>query len=229
VKEWGIQIKYPGKTITEPVGDEGLTDLIMGEYNVAHPLRDGEMAIGTLKVRLEAPRESESISVDGAIDKDMRKAFCGQLNMAAAIATGGDVNILVTSHGGAVDELIFMINEMDRVRKVYDVRVNTIAEGYAYSGGGILVALGDKRAATPNSSIMIHDFQVGEMGNQLSVSRETSIHFRRQQRFLEKRMSERMGRPVPEIRGLWNKFLNPQQALKEGIIDQVIVYERKTI
>ena len=229
VKEWGIEIRYPSQTIIEPVGDELLTEIQMAKYAEVHPTKDKEMAIGTKKIKLEVPKQVENISIDGTIDAQMRRMFCGQLNLASSIARGGEVNLLVTSHGGSVDEVIFMISEMDRCRDLYDVKINTIAEGYALSGGGILVALGDRRAATPNSSIMIHDFQVGEMGNQLNISRETSLHFRKQQRFLDRRLAQRTGRTIPEIRGLWNKFLSPQQALKEGLIDQVIVYGKSTI
>lgn len=161
---------------------------------------------------------------DDEINERSRREFCTTLDLLAQ--NNKEVGIIVTSRGGSVDELSLMIDQMDRVRTIYDTKINTIAQGYAYSGGAVLVALGDTRYAFPNTNFLIHDFQVGSSKETLSERRSDVVMARRQQRWMEKRLMQKMGKTLPEVHSLWNKYLSEHQALEEGLIDGIIIYSK---
>ena len=181
-----------------------------------------EMFEKTVRGEIQMP---SAVCIDGDIDKACRQRFCAELDMAAGLSKDGEVDVYVTSCGGSVEELMLMITEMEKVRVAFGVNVNTIAEGYAYSGGAMLVALGDHRSAQPNTMLMIHDVQLGISKGTLREHRLIDIHARKQQRIIEKKMAKRAGKTPAEIRKLWDVYLTGDEAMKAGLIDEVIVYE----
>lgn len=169
-----------------------------------------------------------AISIDTEINPDTRRNFERGLEMIAQTQPDSDIPIMITSHGGSLEQLEMMLSTMERLKTQFGVTYTTIARGVAYSGGAILLALGDHRMAFPNTDIMLHETQITtpEIPEPLSQRRNEDLLFRRQFGRIERRLCKRMGKTLPELRKLYNKFLDENGALREGIIDEVIVFNR---
>src|SRR5690242_673881 len=69
------------------------------------------------------------------------------------------IRIYINSGGGSVGAGFAMMEMIERVRREYKVRVETIITGFAFSMGAIVFQAGDRRAMGPFSTMMLHSSQ----------------------------------------------------------------------
>lgn len=132
-----------------------------------------------------------------------------------------DIFLYINSPGGSVSAGLSIYDTMNFIKP----DVSTLCMGMAASMGSFLLMAGakGKRAALPNSRIMIHQPSGGAQGQatDIEIQAREIIKTREQ---LNRIYSERTGQPVERIaadmeRDLW---LNPAEARDYGLIDQVL-------
>jgi ATP-dependent Clp protease protease subunit len=132
-----------------------------------------------------------------------------------------DIFLYINSPGGSVSAGLSIYDTMNFIKP----DVSTLCMGMAASMGSFLLMAGakGKRAALPNSRIMIHQPSGGAQGQatDIEIQAREIIKTREQ---LNRIYADRTGQPVERIaadmeRDLW---LNPAEAREYGLIDQVL-------
>ena len=132
-----------------------------------------------------------------------------------------DINLYINSPGGSVTAGLAIYDTMQFVKP----DVTTLCTGFAASMGAFLLTAGakGKRAALPNSRVMIHQVSGGFRGQASDVE----IHAK-ETLFLKRRLSEIMakhtGQSFETIERDTDRdnFLSAEDAQKYGIIDKVL-------
>jgi ATP-dependent Clp protease protease subunit len=132
-----------------------------------------------------------------------------------------DINLYINSPGGSVTAGLAIYDTMQFVKP----DVTTLCTGFAASMGAFLLTAGakGKRAALPNSRVMIHQVSGGFRGQASDVE----IHAK-ETLFLKRRLSEIMakhtGQSFETIERDTDRdnFLSAEEAQKYGIIDKVL-------
>ena len=132
------------------------------------------------------------------------------------------VNILLNSGGGDVIETLAFIDYMKSQKD--QMKFNIIVRGMAMSAAALLLANGTgTRAASKHSKIMVHQLSTIVVGKLSDV--KSNAKFSEQ---LEDECNELMSQFTKKDKTYWEEnqksdyFLNAQQALDLGIIDQII-------
>jgi ATP-dependent Clp protease, protease subunit len=132
-----------------------------------------------------------------------------------------DISIYVNSPGGSVYSGLAIYDTMQFVKP----DIQTMCVGVAMSMGSLLLAGGTKgkRAALPNSRILIHQPSAGFEGQ----STDIEIHAREilaMRDRLDEIYSQHTGRPKDEVRLDMerDRFFTAEQALDYGLIDRVL-------
>jgi ATP-dependent Clp protease, protease subunit len=132
-----------------------------------------------------------------------------------------DIFLYINSPGGSVSAGLSIYDTMQFIKP----DVSTLCMGMAASMGSFLLMAGakGKRAALPNSRVMIHQPSGGAQGqaSDIEIQAREIIKTREQ---LNRIYAERTGQPVERIaadmeRDLW---MNPSEARDYGLIDQVL-------
>jgi len=132
-----------------------------------------------------------------------------------------DISIYINSPGGSVYSGLAIYDTMQFVKP----DIQTMCVGVAMSMGSLLLAGGakGKRAALPNSRILIHQPSAGFEGQ----STDIEIHAREilaMRDRLDEIYSQHTGRPKDEVRDDMerDRFFTAEQALDYGLIDRVL-------
>lgn len=140
--------------------------------------------------------------------------------------------IHVNTYGGDVHGLLSMIDAMDSIRSMapesfYFITVTT---GKAVSAGAVLLACGDYRFATPNSSIMVHQINGGLWGshpaNKVEFIEMSRLNYKVLTLLHEKCNLHGEVSDLEETLN-HNLYLEPEQAREFGIID-IVGYPKLT-
>lgn len=132
-----------------------------------------------------------------------------------------DIFLYINSPGGSVSAGLSIYDTMNFIKP----DVSTLCMGMAASMGSFLLMAGakGKRAALPNSRVMIHQPSGGAQGqaSDIEIQAREIIKTREQ---LNRIYAERTGQTVEKIaadmeRDMW---LNPSEAKEYGLIDQVL-------
>ena len=132
-----------------------------------------------------------------------------------------DIFLYINSPGGSVSAGLSIFDTMQFIKP----DVSTLCMGMAASMGSFLLMAGakGKRAALPNSRVMIHQPSGGAQGQatDIEIQAREIIKTREQ---LNKIYAERTGQPLERIaadmeRDMW---LSPTEAKEYGLIDQVL-------
>jgi ATP-dependent Clp protease protease subunit len=132
-----------------------------------------------------------------------------------------DIFLYINSPGGSVSAGLSIYDTMNFIKP----DVSTLCMGMAASMGSFLLMAGakGKRAALPNSRVMIHQPSGGAQGqaSDIEIQAREIIKTREQ---LNRIYAERTGQPVERIaadmeRDMW---MNPSEAKAYGLIDQVL-------
>jgi ATP-dependent Clp protease protease subunit len=132
-----------------------------------------------------------------------------------------DIFLYINSPGGSVSAGLSIYDTMNFIKP----DVSTLCMGMAASMGSFLLMAGakGKRAALPNSRIMIHQPSGGAQGqaSDIEIQAREILKTREQ---LNRIYAERTGQPVEKIASDMERdtWLSPAEARDYGLIDQVL-------
>lgn len=141
---------------------------------------------------------------------------------------GKDIQLYINSPGGSVTAGFAIYDTMQHVR----CDVATICVGLAASFGAFLLAGGakGKRSALQNAEIMIHQPAMHGDGIKGPASdiKIMSDYMQRSKQRLNRILAENTGKSIEEIAADTERdhFMNAEQALSYGLIDNIIIGRR---
>ncbi|HEY1689346.1 MAG TPA: ATP-dependent Clp protease proteolytic subunit [Solirubrobacteraceae bacterium] len=161
------------------------------------------------------------IFLGSAIDDQVANLVVAQLLHLEAEAPDKDISIYINSPGGSVYAGLAIYDTMRFVKP----DIQTTCVGVAMSMGSLLLAGGTKgkRAALPNSRILIHQPSAGFEGQ----STDIEIHAREILALRERLdgiYAEHTGRSAEEVRADMerDRFFTTAQAIEYGLIDRIL-------
>ncbi len=162
-----------------------------------------------------------------AINDQVANLMVAQLLYLASEDPERDINIYVNSPGGSIDSGLAVYDTMQYI----SCPVATICVGLAASMGSVLLAAGaaGKRAALPNSRIMIHQPWMGGVQGQAS---DIEIHAReilKMKRRLYEILAAHTGQDVEKIEADADRdyWMGSDEAKEYGLIDNVLMPKKK--
>lgn len=166
------------------------------------------------------------IFIGAPIDDTLANVVIAQMLFLEAEDPEKDINIYINSPGGLVPAGMAIYDTMQFVKPA----VATICVGLAASMGALLLATGSKgkRAALPNSRIMIHQPWGGVQGQVTDIEIHTKEMVTNRE-MLNRILSEHTGQPLEKIKKDTdrNYFMSATEAQDYGLIDEVFEKKRK--
>jgi ATP-dependent Clp protease protease subunit len=161
------------------------------------------------------------VFLGSAVDDNVANIIIAQLLFLDAEDPERDIYIYINSPGGSVYAGLAIYDTMRHMR----APVSTFCVGMAASMAAVLVAAGaeGKRAALPNSRIMIHQPSSGAHGTaaDIEIAAKEILHIRGR---LNEILAEHTGQPIEKIAEDVDRdrFMSPEEAVEYGIIDRVL-------
>ena len=157
----------------------------------------------------------------GPIDDNIASLVCAQLLFLEAENPKKDISMYINSPGGVVTSGLSIYDTMEYIRP----DVSTVCIGQAASMGSWWVTAGaeHKRYCRPNARIMTHQPSGGFQGQatDIEIHAKEIINLRTRLNGIYVKHS---GKKIAEIESLMDRdtFLSPEDALKLGLIDEVV-------
>ena len=155
------------------------------------------------------------------VDDNVSNLIIAQLLFLQMEDPDKDINVYINSPGGYVTSGLAVYDTMQFIRP----DVNTYCMGQASSMGALLLAGGanGKRYALPNARIMIHQPWGGAQGAAADIGIQAKEILRVKRRINEL-FAHHTGQPLDKIEKDSDRdfFMSPEEALKYGIIDEII-------
>ncbi|QQR50643.1 ATP-dependent Clp endopeptidase proteolytic subunit ClpP [Candidatus Nomurabacteria bacterium] len=161
------------------------------------------------------------IFLGGVIDDHVANIVIAQLIFLANEDPKRDISLYINSPGGVISSGLAIYDTMNFVKP----DISTICVGMAASMGAFLLSGGakGKRFALPNSEIMIHQPSGGAEGQatDIEISAKHIIKSRHQ---LNQIMAKNTGQKLAQIEKDVERdfFMSAEEALKYGIVDEII-------
>jgi ATP-dependent Clp protease protease subunit len=156
------------------------------------------------------------------IDDTIASLVIAQLLFLESEDPDKDINLYINSPGGSVSSGLAIYDTMQYIRP----DVQTICIGLAASMGAVLLAGGTrgKRAALPNSRIMIHQPWGGVQGTASDISIQAEEILRTKRR-LNEILAHHTGRPLEDIEKDTDRdrYMSAEESKTYGLIDSVFV------
>ena len=156
------------------------------------------------------------------IDDQIANLIVAQLIHLESEDPDKDISLYINSPGGSVYAGLAVYDTMQYIKP----NIQTICVGIAMSMGALLLAAGTKgkRMATPNSKILIHQVAGGFQGQATDIEIHAKDILATRAR-LNEIYVQHTGRPLKDIEDAMerDKFLTPDEAMKFGLIDEVMV------
>ncbi len=156
------------------------------------------------------------------VDDQVANVIMAQLLHLESEDPEQDINLYINSPGGSATAMLAMYDTMQFV----NADVATTALGMAASAGAFLLTAGakGKRAALPNTRIMLHQASIQGLGGQVS---DVEIHAREiieQKRRVNEILAERTGQSYEKIERDTDRdyVLGAKEAVEYGVIDRVV-------
>ncbi len=165
--------------------------------------------------------EERIIFVTGPIETNMANLIVGQLLFLEHKAPNKDIQLYINSPGGEVTAGLAIYDTMNYIKS----DVSTICVGMAASMGAVLLASGQKgkRFALPNADIMIHQPSGGAQGmaSDIEITAKKILETKKK---LNHILADATGQTLKQIEKDTDRdrWLDAEEALKYGLIDQVI-------
>jgi ATP-dependent Clp protease protease subunit len=160
------------------------------------------------------------IFIGSPIDDNVANLVIAQMLFLEAEDPEKDIFVYINSPGGSVTAGMAVYDTMQFIKP----DVATTCMGIAASMGAFLLAAGmkGKRAALPNSRVMIHQPLAGTQG-QISDIVIMTEEFSRTKKRLNDLLVHHTGQPLERIEKDTDRnfFMAPQEAQEYGIIDKV--------
>ena len=161
------------------------------------------------------------IFITGGFHDEMATVIIAQLLFLEAENPDKSISIYIKSPGGIVSSGLAIYDTMQYVKPA----VSTMCVGQAASMGSLLLSAGEKgqRFALPNSRIMVHQPSGGFQGQATDIEIHAKEILDLKNR-LNTIYSKHTGQTVKKITEILDrdKFLNPTEAKKLGLIDEIV-------
>ena len=161
------------------------------------------------------------VFLTGEVDDDVANLVTAQLLFLEADDPDKDISLYINSPGGSAYAGMAIYDTMQLVRP--DVR--TICVGMAMSAAAMILCGGarGKRAALPNSKIMIHQGSAGFRGTPADIEIHAQEVLATTRRMAEI-IAHHSGRAFDEVmRDIdRDRFMTPQEAIAYGLVDEVV-------
>lgn len=155
------------------------------------------------------------------VDDNVANLIISQLLFLEAEDSERDIYLYINSPGGVVTAGLAIFDTMNYIKS----KVSTICMGQAASMGAFLLAAGEKgkRYALPNARIMIHQPLGGAQGQATDIEIQTK-EILRLKKMLNTELATRTGQKLAKIEKDTDRdfFMDPEEAVKYGLIDEVI-------
>ncbi|MFA6430838.1 MAG: ATP-dependent Clp endopeptidase proteolytic subunit ClpP [Candidatus Margulisiibacteriota bacterium] len=162
------------------------------------------------------------IFVGGAIDDDVANIIIAQLLFLDSEDSKKELSMYINSPGGVVTAGLAIYDTMQYIKSP----VSTICIGQAASMGALLLSAGEKgkRYSLPYSRIMIHQPLGGAQGQATDIEIQT-MELLRIKKLLNNILAGHTGQPLAKVEKDTDRdfFMGADEAVKYGIIDEVIV------
>jgi ATP-dependent Clp protease protease subunit len=156
------------------------------------------------------------------IDDGIASLVIAQLLFLESEDPDKDINVYINSPGGSVTAGLAIYDTMQYIRP----NIATICIGLAASMGAVLLAGGTKgkRAALPNSRIMIHQPWGGVQGTASDISIQAEEILRTKRR-LNEILAHHCGKPVELVEKDTDRdrYMSAEEAKGYGLIDNVFI------
>ncbi len=166
------------------------------------------------------------IFIGSPIDDNIANHVIARMLFLEAEDPEKDIFIYINSPGGSVTAGMAIYDTMQFIKP----SVATTCMGIAASMGAFLLTAGTKgkRAALPNSRVMIHQPMAGTQG-QVSDIIIMSEEFSKTRKRLHELLVKHTGQPLEQIEKDTDRnfFMSPSEAQEYGLIDKVYDSERK--
>jgi len=160
------------------------------------------------------------------IDDQISNLVIAQMLFLEAEDPEKDIYVYINSPGGSVTAGMAIYDTMQFIKP----DIATTCMGIAASMGAFLLAAGSKgkRAALPNSRVMIHQPMAGAQG-QISDIVILTEEFAKTKKRLNELLVKHTGQPLERIEkdSDRNFFMSPEEAQDYGIIDKVYEFARR--
>ena len=213
--------------------DRGISSLTLHNFNkgienslTPYILEERQMNVTAMDVFSRLMME-RIIWVAGEVNDHMSTVVQAQLMFLDSI-DHNDITMHIDSPGGSVKSGLSMVNVMDYIKS--DIR--TICTGMAASMGSVLLGAGTKgkRSSLKFSRTMLHQSSGGAGGN-IQDARVSFKEWEKINDTLFDLLGEYCGKTAEQVkldatRDLW---LDSQEALDYGIIDEIVKTKKKGI
>ena len=166
------------------------------------------------------------IFIGTPIDDNVANLVVAQMLFLEAEDPEKDIFVYINSPGGSVSSMLAMYDTMQFIKP----DVATTCMGLAASAGAFLLMAGTtgKRAALPNSRIMIHQPMGGTQG-QVSDMIIMTEEAKRTKDKINELLVKHTGQPLDQVEKDTdrNYFMSPEEAKEYGLIDKI--YEAKRV
>ena len=161
------------------------------------------------------------IFLTGPIDDNLSNLIVAQLLFLESENPKADISLYINSPGGSVTAGLLILDTMNFIKP----SVSTLCVGQAASMGAVLLSGGDKnkRFCLSNSRVMIHQplgsFQGQATDFDIQAKEILSIRKR-----LNEILSKNTGQTIKKIESDTERdnFMQPSDAMKYGLIDQIL-------
>ena len=170
--------------------------------------------------------EERIIFLGTQVDDTSANDIMAQLLVLESQDPDRDITMYINSPGGSFTALMAIYDTMRYVRP----DVQTVCLGQAASAAAVLLAAGapGKRAALPNSRVLIHQPRTQGTQGQVSDLEIEANEIERMRRLMEQTLAGHTGRTAEQVRidTDRDKILTAQEAVEYGLIDTVFDYRK---
>ncbi|KAJ1925120.1 hypothetical protein IWQ60_004761 [Tieghemiomyces parasiticus] len=161
------------------------------------------------------------ICLNGEVNDSMASVVVAQLLFLESENPDKAISVYINSPGGSVTAGMAIYDTMQYIQSP----VSTLCQGQACSMGSLLLAAGapGQRYSLPNANIMIHQPSGGASGQASDIAIHAREILKTRDR-LNRVYQKHTGQELATIEKMMERdyFLSPEEALKFGLIDQVI-------
>ena len=164
------------------------------------------------------------------IDAEHAEDFAKTLLLMAVPRRGQHdqpITVYINSGGGSVGDGLAMMEMINRMRRLQDVRINTVVLGYAYSMGAIVSQAGDHRSIGRYGTLMLHSTHWILSGEDERIFKDYQLLSEHYQRTVADLFARRTGHKDAAWwrRFVWSgreRFLGPDECLELGLVDEIL-------
>lgn len=168
--------------------------------------------------------QNRIILLNGEFNDHMSNAVIAQLLYLDTVGNNEPITLYINSPGGSITSGMAILDIMLNIES----EVHTVANGIAASMGAFLLACGDKRFATENSEIMIHQPLGGAQGqaSDIQITAQRIVNLKDK---LNRILAYKTGKKLEQIekdvdRDFW---FYAKDAKEYGLVDEVVKNKKK--